>query len=44
MKILGANDIEQRGILIEMDAGYISPSDERNLAIIKESKKIVLFV
>jgi|694.fasta_scaffold22286_6 hypothetical protein len=41
MKILGANDIEQRGILIEMDAGYISPSDERNLAIIKESKNLL---
>ena len=41
MKILGPNDIEQRGILIEMDAGYISPSDERNLAIIKESKNLL---
>lgn len=41
MKILGPNDIGQRGILIEMDAGYISPRDERNLAIIKESKNLL---
>jgi hypothetical protein len=41
MKILGPNEIGQRGILIEMDAGYISPSDERNLAIIKESKNLL---
>jgi hypothetical protein len=41
MKILGPNELGQRGILIEMDAGYISPSDERNLAIIKESKNLL---
>ena len=30
-----------KGILIEEDAGYISPKDERNLNIIKESKGIL---
>ena len=37
MKILGPNDVG-RGILIEMDAGYISATDERNLKVIQEQK------
>jgi hypothetical protein len=30
-----------KGILIEMDAGYISPTDNRNLDVIKESKNML---
>ena len=30
-----------KGILIEMDAGYISPTDTRNLDVIKESKNML---
>ena len=30
-----------KGILIEMDAGYISPTDSRNMDIIKESKNML---
>ncbi len=37
MKILGPNELG-KGILIEMDAGFISPADERNLKVIRESK------
>lgn len=37
MKLLKPNEIG-RGILIEYDAGYISPTEERNATIIKESK------
>lgn len=40
MKILGPNEIG-RGILIEADAGYISPTDERNIAILRESKEML---
>jgi hypothetical protein len=40
MKILAPNEIG-KGILIEWDAGYVSPSDERNLDIIKESKNFL---
>ena len=36
MKILGPNDTG-KGILIEYDAGNISPEDSRNAEIIKES-------
>lgn len=36
MRILGPNDTG-KGILIEWDAGYISPKDERNAEVIKES-------
>lgn len=36
MKVLKANEIG-KGILIETDAGYISPTDTRNLEVIKES-------
>jgi hypothetical protein len=37
LKILGPKD-SGKGILIEMDAGYISPTESRNLAVIQESK------
>ena len=40
LRILEAHE-QGFGILVEMDAGYISPSDERNLAIIKESKNLL---
>ena len=36
MKILGPNDTG-KGILIEYDAGSISPDDKRNAEVIKES-------
>jgi hypothetical protein len=36
MKILGPND-SGKGILVEWDAGYISPNDSRNAEVIKES-------
>ncbi len=38
MKILGANEVG-KGILIEMDAGYISPSDDFNKKMLEESHK-----
>jgi len=38
MNVLGPNDIGKRGILIEMDAGYISAEDARNIKVIQESK------
>lgn len=38
MKILGPNDYNQRGVLIEYDAGYISYDD--NKTIIKEMKDL----
>jgi hypothetical protein len=38
MNILGPNDVGKRGILIEMDAGYISAEDSRNLKVLQESK------
>ena len=37
LNILKRNEVG-KGILIEMDAGYISPSEGRNQEIIKESK------
>lgn len=40
LKILGPKDYG-KGILIEMDAGYISPTESRNLAIIQESKTML---
>jgi hypothetical protein len=40
MKILGPNEIG-KGILIEMDAGYVSPTENRNYEIIKESKNFL---
>ena len=36
MKVLGPSDIG-KGILIEYDAGSISPGDSRNTQVIKES-------
>ncbi len=36
MKILGPNE-QGKGILVEWDAGYVSPTDSRNAAVIKES-------
>ena len=36
MKILGPND-SGKGILVEWDAGFISPNDSRNAEVIKES-------
>lgn len=38
MKILGPNETNQRGILIEYDAGYVSPND--NKKIIAEMKDL----
>ena len=37
LKILGPKD-SGKGILIEMDAGYISPTEGRNLSMIQENK------
>ena len=37
MKILGPHEVG-KGILIEMDAGYISTTDARNLKILEEQK------
>ena len=36
MKILGPNE-QGKGILVEWDAGYVSPTDSKNVAMIKES-------
>jgi len=41
MRILGPSDTG-KGILIEMDAGHISPTDNFNKAIIEESNKSML--
>jgi len=38
LKILSPTDIGKKGILIEYDAGYISPKDKHNLSVIQESK------
>ena len=40
MKILGPNDTG-KGLLIEWDAGYVSPNDEFNSKMIKESKNFL---
>jgi len=40
MKILSPNEIG-KGILIEYDAGYVSPNETRNAEIIKESKNFL---
>jgi hypothetical protein len=40
MKILGPNEIG-KGLLIEYDAGYISPSEIHNAEILKESKNFL---
>ena len=40
MKILAPNEIG-KGILVEYDAGYISPNDKHNAQIIKESKNML---
>ena len=40
MKILKPNEIG-KGILIEMDAGYVSPTENRNIEVIKESKSML---
>jgi hypothetical protein len=40
MRILGPNEIG-KGILVEYDAGYISPTDKYNIEIIKESKNFL---
>ncbi len=40
LKILNPNETG-RGILIEYDAGYISPRDEYNSNIIRESKNML---
>ena len=39
LRILEANEVGH-GILIEMDAGYVSPKNEHNQAILKESAKM----
>ena len=38
LKILNPTDTGKKGILIEYDAGYISPKDKNNLNVIRESK------
>ena len=43
MKILGPNETG-KGILIEWDAGYVSPNDKYNSEIIKESKNFLMLV
>jgi hypothetical protein len=40
MKILGPNEIG-KGILIEYDAGFVSPSEKHNAEILKESKNFL---
>ena len=40
MKILSPNEIG-KGLLIEYDAGYVSPNETRNAEIIKESKNFL---
>jgi hypothetical protein len=40
MRILAPNEIG-KGILIEYDAGYVSPNDKYNLDVIKESKNFL---
>jgi hypothetical protein len=37
MNILGPNEVGRKGILIEWDAGYVSPTESRNAEVIKES-------
>ena len=39
LRILEANELGH-GILVEMDAGYVSPRDEFNANILKESKNL----
>ena len=39
-KILGTNE-SGKGILIEMDAGYISPTETRNLKMLQENKNFL---
>jgi hypothetical protein len=41
MRILGPSETG-KGILIEMDAGHISPNDDFNKNIIEESNKTML--
>ena len=41
MKILGPSEIG-KGILVEMDAGHISPTHELNRSIIEESNKTIM--
>jgi len=41
MKILGPTDINKKGLLIEWDAGYISPNETRNHEILQESKSML---
>lgn len=40
MKVLGPNETG-KGILIEWDAGYVSPREDRNATIIKESNNML---
>jgi hypothetical protein len=39
LRILEANELGH-GILIEMDAGWVSPKDERNMSVLKESTNL----
>lgn len=39
LRILEAHEVGH-GILVEMDAGYVSPTDENNLKFIQESKQL----
>jgi len=41
LKILNPTDTGKTGILIEYDAGYISPKDKHNLSVIQESKNFL---
>jgi hypothetical protein len=38
-KILGPNE-SGKGVLIEMDAGYVSPNEARNIKVLQENKNI----
>jgi hypothetical protein len=39
LRILEANELGH-GILIEMDAGWVSPKDERNMSVLKEATNL----
>jgi len=40
-KILGPQESNKKGILIEYDAGYINPNESRNLSTLNESRNMI---
>jgi hypothetical protein len=40
-KILGPQESNKKGILIEYDAGYINPNESRNLSTLNESRNML---